>query len=83
MEKITEQLMTLCESCAEKLSEKYILTELGWAPGCCSWMGCGNLPAKQYRFESKAAIRQRQQAQRYSGQRKDTRAYYRGRWRET
>ena len=50
---------------------------------CCSWMGFGNLPAKQYRFESKAAIRQRQQAQRYSGQRKDTRAYYLGRWRET
>ena len=78
---MTEQLMTLCDSCAEKLREKYILTELGWAPGCCSQMGCGNLPAKQYRFESKAAIRQRQQAQRFSGQRKDTRARHHERWR--
>jgi hypothetical protein len=46
-------------------------------------MGCGNMPAKQYRFESKAAIRQRQKSQNNHLPKRDTRAYYWGRWSET
>ena len=80
---MAEQLMTLCADCAEKMRDTYVLTDLGWAPGCCSWMGCGNMPAKQYRFESKAVIRQRRQARHEPLPKRDHRAYYRGRWRET
>ena len=80
---MAEQLMTLCEECAGKMREAYLLTDLGWAPGCCSGMGCGNMPAKQYRFESKAAIHQRRKQQNNHLPKRDTRAYYRGRWRET
>ena len=57
---MAEQLITLCESCAEKMKDNYILTDLGWVPGqLCSWGTCSNSPVKQYRFESKEAARQR------------------------
>jgi hypothetical protein len=79
---MAEQLITLCESCAEKMREKYILTELGWAPGCCTWLSCGNAPVKQYKFVSKEAARQRQQAERNQMPKRDSRAYWRGGWRE-
>jgi len=80
---MAEQLITLCESCAEKMSEKYWLTDLGWVPGrLCSWAGCGNAPVKQYKFVSKEAARQRQMAERNQMPKRDSRAYWRGSWRE-
>ena len=80
---MAEQLITLCESCAEKMRENYELTEIDWVPGqLCSWAGCGNAPVKQYHFESKTAIRQRQQAERNQMPVRDTRAYWRRPWRE-
>lgn len=79
-----QQLITLCDSCAEKMRENYVLKDLGWVPGqLCSWAGCGNMPAKQYEFQSKAAIRQNRVAEQNHLPKRDTRAYYRGRWRET
>ena len=81
---MAEQLITLCEDCAEKMKENYLLTDLGWVPGqLCSWAGCGNSPAKQYEFQSKTVIRQRRLAEQHYPPKRDTRAYYRGRWRET
>ena len=78
---MAEQLMTLCEDCAEKLREKYVLNPVCWVPGCCSRAECGNSPAMQYEYMSKAEIRQRQH---YQSQRsRDTRAYYREPWRES
>ena len=80
---MAEQLITLCESCAEKMKDNYILTDLGWVPGqMCSWGTCSNSPVKQYRFESKEAARQRRQAEQGHLPKRDTRAYYRGSWRE-
>ena len=75
-----EQLITLCADCAERMRESYVLTDLGWAPGCCTWMSCSNAPVRQYNFISKADLYRRQH---FRPQRsRDTRAYYRGSWRE-
>ena len=77
---MSRQLITLCDSCAEKMRENYVLTDLGWVPGqMCTWAGCGNSPAKQYEFESKTEIRKRERSHL---PKRDTRAYWRGRWRE-
>ena len=77
---MSRQLITLCDSCAEKFKENYYLYPIGWVPGAmCTWAGCSNAPAMQYEFESKQAVRQ-QQNQHLP--KRDTRAYYRGSWRE-
>ena len=77
---MSRQLITLCDSCAEKMRENYVLTDLGWVPGqMCTWAGCGNSPVKQYEFESKAEIRRRERSHRAK---RETRADGRGRRRE-
>lgn len=78
---MAEQLITLCESCAEKFREKYVLNPVCWAQGkTCSWAGCGNSPAMQYEFISRYQVRH--PAYPHQPERKDTRARYREPWRE-
>ena len=77
---MAEQLITLCDDCAERMSESYVLTDLGWAPGCCSWMNCSNAPVRQYSFISKTDFYRLQHQEQI--EHRDTRARSRDRWRD-
>lgn len=81
-------LITLCAGCAERMRDTYKLYEVRGTDrhGKCEWCRKPSVIVTQYEYETGRAAAERRKAAmaRQPGgyEPKDTRARYRGRWRE-